>query len=212
LGYYIQPVIKEYGISTIDTRHLSRFERIEPQNIIVTRHFSTILKDKTIRECAFAETNKINQNELPSVIRESLQIQNSNTGFRNIIIFGHSVKPDLRILQRLGIDIFTIAPTVVILDTHNMAREVLGSNSIRLNGHAPIIRFTLAAVLAELQVPFDETKLHNGGNGATYTLFLLLKLAIRSGEARTLGKTESINLENLIRLMLWLHPIVEGKT
>jgi hypothetical protein len=83
-----------------------------------------------------------------------------------------------------------------------MARVVLGSGSTRLNGHTPILGFTLSAVLAELQVSHDETKLHNAGNDAAYTLLALFKLAIRRSEARTLSQPELTNLEHLGRLTL----------
>jgi len=222
-----RPSIKEYGFATLDTRDISgRSEQIGFNQLFSTHHFSTALGSRpktrlgtaitTIRKCNFAQTNQVGQDGLLSIITKSLRIEDSNASspgpcLRNIVIVGHSVKPDLRILQRSEIDIFTIAPVAAILDTHNMACEVLGPTSTRLNGHAPIASFTLSGVLTGLHCPHDKTRLHNAGNDATYTLFVLLKLAIRSGQARALSSIESENLKNLTSLTLIGPADIEAK-
>jgi hypothetical protein len=97
--------------------------------LISTRHYSTRPLERPqpsgrvpIRECIFTHTNQVDQDELPSIIAQSLRVEDTKaapplTCFRNIAIVGHSVKRDLLILQRLGIDILGIAPLVVI-STH----------------------------------------------------------------------------------------------
>ncbi len=181
------------------------------RQLVSTRHYSTRPLERPerpnrvpIRECIFTHTNQVDPDELPSIIAQSLRVEDAKvtlppTCFRNVVIVGHSVKHYLRILQRLGIDIRGIAPLVVILDTHNMARDILGLTSTRLGGRAPISSFTLSAVLIEIGCPHDEAELHNAGNDATYTLFALLGLAIRSSQARRLNDAESMRLGDLIR-------------
>jgi hypothetical protein len=110
------------------------------------------------------------------------------------------VKRDLRIFQRLGIDVLEIAPLVIILDTHNMARDVLGPSSTRLSGRAPISSYILGALLTEIGCRHDENELHNAGNDATYSLFALIALAIRSSQARVLQEHKLAKLEHLIRI------------
>ncbi|KAK3934073.1 hypothetical protein QBC46DRAFT_359267 [Diplogelasinospora grovesii] len=207
-----RPLVKEYGVAILDTRDIGGCtDGIGLHQLISTRHYSTRPLERprrpnrvAIRECIFAHTNQVDPYELPSIIAQSLCVRDAKapsprTCFRNIAIVGHSVKHDLRILQRLGIDILGIAPLLVILDTHNMARDVLGPTSTRLGSRAPISSFTLAAVLAEIGCSYDEAELHNAGNDATYTLFALLGLAVRSSLARTLNDAESAKLEDLIR-------------
>lgn len=110
------------------------------------------------------------------------------------------MKRDLRILQRVGINILSIAPHVVILDTRNMARDIPGPISTRLGGRTPISSFTLSAILAALGYSHDEADLHNARNDATCALFALLGLAVRSSQAKRLKNAESARLEHLVRI------------
>lgn len=208
-----RPHIKEYGIAVLDTRELTGVtDEQSLGQLVSTRHYSTRPLESprrkngvAIRECIFSSTVQVDQDELPSIIDRSLRVEDKNvnapqTCFRNIAIVGHSVKRDLRILQFLGIDIFSMVPLMVILDTHSMARDILGPTSTRLGGHAPINAFTLTAILTELGCPHKQTELHNAGNDAAYTLFALIGPAIRSSQARNLSDVESVTLESLLRL------------
>lgn len=212
-----RPLIREYGVAILDTRDIGGYtDEKDLRQLVSTRHYSTrhysarpLQRPQRpargpIRECIFTHMNQVDPDELPSIIAQSLRVEDTKAApppncFRNIAIVGHSVKLDLRILQRLGIDIFGIAPLVVILDTHNMARDILGPTSTGLGGRAPISSFTLAAVLTEIGCPHNEAELHNAGNDATYTLFALLGLAVRSSQARKLNDAESVRLGDLIR-------------
>ena len=100
----------------------------------------------------------------------------------------------------MGINILSIAPHVVILDTRNMARDIPGPISTRLGGRTPISSFTLSAILAALGYSHDEADLHNARNDATYALFALLGLAVRSSQAKRLNNAESARLEHLVRI------------
>jgi hypothetical protein len=70
---------------------------------------------------------------------------------RNIVIVGHSPKGDLNILQRLGVNLYEIAPILTVLDMHLMARNLFKVNTIFLNGTALITSFNLGALLVELK-------------------------------------------------------------
>jgi len=199
------PLVREFGIATLDTRHLrcpaSPSVAIKP---ILTQQFSTshAFKDfldcdvTDFKECVFAETFFVSQIDLPTTITTCLQIQddiscNPHT-LRNIVIIGHSIKSDLKILQRLGVDVYDTALVLAILDTDHIARKLLGPHS-----PTPMTCFKLGALLTELKCLYESSDLHNAGNDATYTLHALLMLVIRSSESRELGLMQRENLERL---------------
>jgi hypothetical protein len=99
---------------------------------------------------------------------------------------------NLKILQRLGVNIYEIAPVLAILDTHLIARNLLGANSVFLNGAAPMTSFNLGALLAELKCPYERSR--------TFTTLgtnAMLMLAIKSSESRELGSVEREKLDRL---------------
>jgi hypothetical protein len=140
--FKIRPYIEECGIAILDTRDLKDSSRSKSLNeLITTREFSTKypVKAKRLipgRRCIFAQTNRIGQDQFRSVITKALQIKDPDsppTGrharLRNIVLVGHSVTDDLRIIQLLGVDIFSVAPVVAVVDTFRMALSVFGHNA-----------------------------------------------------------------------------------
>jgi hypothetical protein len=73
------------------------------------------------QECLFAETFLVAQESLAQTITNSLRIQDDNSlnplYLRNIVLVGHSIKLDLKVIPRLGVDFYKITPTVAILDS-----------------------------------------------------------------------------------------------
>lgn len=190
------PLVKEFGIATLDTRRLSCLASPSvATGSISTQQFSTSHASKDFldcdvtdfKECVFADTSFVPQRHLATAITKSLRIQDETLrdsgALRDIIIIGHSIKYDLKLLQRLGVNAYEIAPVLAILDTHSITRHLLGPNSA-----TPSTSFQLGALLAEL---------HNAGNNATYTLHAMLILVIRSCERREMGLVERENLERL---------------
>ena len=86
---------------------------------------------------------------------------------RNIVLVGHGMGPDLKVLEFLQFDQRT--SIVGILDTGKIASAVLT---------LPNIVSALSSIPSELQCPFQN--LHVAGNDAYFTLRVLLSLAIRS--------------------------------
>ena len=80
---------------------------------------------------------------------------------------------------------FEVALVLAILDTHLIARNLLGAS------------FKLGALLAELKCPYKSSDLHNAGNDATFTLHAMLMLAIKSPESREMGLVQREKLERL---------------
>lgn len=137
----------------------------------------------------FAETLFVSQADLSTTITKFLRIRdNSSPDSRalwNIVIVGQSTKTDLKILQRLGIDVFETVSVLAILDTHLVARNLLGFS------------FKLGAFLTELNCPYNRSDLRNAGNDATFMLQAMLMLAIKISESRELSFVQRQNLERL---------------
>jgi hypothetical protein len=198
------PLVKEFGIATLDTRHSRRLVSPLATKSISTQQFSTSHASKDFfgcdftdfKECVFAETLFVSQTDLSTIITKSLRIQDDSSpdspALRNIVIVGHSTKSDLRILQRLGVNVYKVAPVLAILDTCLIARNILGANST-----TPMTNFKLCTLLAELECPYEASDLHNAGNDATFTLHAMLMLAIRSSESREMDSVQRENFENL---------------
>ncbi len=55
----------------------------------------------------------------------------------------------------------------------------------------------LGAALKEIKCKYDEDGLHNAGNDATYTIYAILLLGIRSSQARSLHDDELARLHQL---------------
>jgi hypothetical protein len=199
------PLVKEFGIAALDTRHLKCLASpFVATKSISTLQFSTSHASKDFlgcdftdfKECVFAETVFVSQTDLSTTITKSLRIHDDTSpdsrALRNIVIIGHSTKTDLKILQRLGVNVYEVAPVLAILDTDLVARNLLGANS-----STPMTSFKLSAVLAELKCPYESSDLHNAGNDATFTLHAMLMLVIKSSESREMGLIQRENLERL---------------
>jgi hypothetical protein len=122
-------------------RHPPAIKIISTQQFSIS-HASEDFKDCDVtdfQECVFAETHFVSQTNLAATIIASLRIVDdsspSSCSVRDIVLVGHSTKNDPRILQRLGVDFYKIAPVITILDTYKMTRNLLGpggsSNSLK---------------------------------------------------------------------------------
>lgn len=106
----------------------------------------------------------ISQADLHVTIAECFCIKDDSSpnscALRNIVIVDRSPKSDLKILQRLGVNVYEIAPIFAILDMHLIARNLFKANSIFQKDTAP--RFNLGALFVELKCPHENSDLHNG--------------------------------------------------
>lgn len=209
------PSVKQFGIATLDTRHLkSQTSLSAPSKIISTLQFSTSHASKDFvdcdvtdfKECVFVETFLVSQLDLAATVTKYLCIKDTKSpdshSLRNIVIVGHSPQSDLKVLQRLGVDVCKILPLRAVIDTYSIAQNFMGANSDLLKESAPMTRFTLGDLLEALKCPFGRYDLHNAGNDATFTLHALLLLAIKSSESRDMiSSEERVSLERLRALV-----------
>jgi hypothetical protein len=103
------PPIKEVGIAKLDTRELITAKSKHPTSKLIsttqfsTRHSSAEFKDGDdstgFRECLFAETFLVAQENVAQTIANSLRIQDDNSSdplcFRNIVLVGHLLAGDI---------------------------------------------------------------------------------------------------------------------
>lgn len=199
-----RPFVRELGIASLDTRDIFTDEKIPSelgsQPLIRTRQWSTFNASKDFekcdvtdfRECVFAETFQLGQDQVAPSFASCVQIKDSRPAkphdLRNIILVGHSVKGDIDIIERLGLDIQATAPITAVIDTHLLSRAILGSSA---RG------FSLSAVLNELKCPFNPWELHDAGTYATYTLYVMIMLAIRRTETLNIPSSISANAQHL---------------
>lgn len=99
------PLVREFGIATLDTRHLNPQESpFVARKHILTFQFSTSQASKdfldcdvtNFKECVFAETLFVLQEDLPTTISQCLSLRDENSPessvLRNTILVGHSLK------------------------------------------------------------------------------------------------------------------------
>ncbi len=125
---------------------------------------------------------------------QNLRIRNhlGRTGdqLRAIILIGHSIREDLKILRLVGIDISTIAPIVAVIDTYTLSRFVLPPHHPNVPT-LPGQDFSLRGVLAQLGCRPPIATFHNAGNDAVYSLLAMLLLAVRN------SASELVNLHTI---------------
>lgn len=207
------PVVRQLAFASLDTRDIrSMSMSSDLRSLISLQMFEVTLSPgakKPVQEmakdkqCLFAQTQSITSEEVASTIIRNLCIRDSlaapeNSSLRSIVLVGHSLGEDLKILRLLDIDPATVGSIPTIIDTHSMARFMFPPHHPN-HPVGPGQDFSLAGVLAELGCLSDKAEFHNAGNDAVYSLYAMLLLAIKAGTAREadLGKSERRSLETL---------------
>lgn len=128
--------------------------------------------EKVAKRFLFGEAVVINETEILKNIESSIPKS------RKLVLVGHEIQSDLRVLRHLGFDESSV---IGIIDTQKIACEVLSTEPR-----------TLGNFLTEFEYP--SRNLHCAGNDAHFTLRLLLLLTIRS-------KYEDIQVRDKIALL-----------
>lgn len=199
-----KPVITQLAFASLYTRDVrSLSTSSDLTSLILLQMFEVDLPlktEKTIKakekesgnkkkqQCIFAQTRLVTLVEVSSTIIQSLCIRDAVIGsesshLRNIVLVGHSLGEDLRILRLLGIDPDGVGPIPTIIDTHSMARFLFPPYHPNLTLE-PGQDFSLAGVLAKLGCLPHRSTFHNAGNDALYSLYAMLLLAIKAGTGR----------------------------
>lgn len=205
-----KPVVKQLGFASLDTRDIRSLSASGDLSSLISvqmlevrlppKSKKAIREKERAQECVFAPTHLIASEEVSTTITQNLRIRDSpadpdHSHFRNIVLVGHSLGEDLRILRLLGIDLASVGPISTIIDTHSMSRFLFPPyHPNRALG--PGQDFSLAGVLAELGSLPHRSEFHNAGNDAMYSLYAMLLLAIKEGTARE-AKLSTGELRNL---------------
>ena len=153
-----QNLNSQVGVAILDSRDLISSP---PRTAISKYNFVTGSPSycaATAKKFLFGKTITIHQRDILSNLEPLVPRT------RNIILVGHDIRNDLRVLQLLGFDLHTSIGG--ILDLGRIVSKIL-----------PNIPIALSNILSELRCPFQY--LHTAGNDAYFTLRALLLLAIR---------------------------------
>lgn len=188
-----KPVVTQLGFARLDTRDINSLSLESDLRSLVS---VSMFKDDTLptsrrtrQQCIFAQAQSVSQHEVPATISRYLRIRDDTkkpeTGkLRNIVLVGHSIEEDVKILHSLGIQVSDISPITAMLDTHTMSRCLLAPYDPDLR-KSPGQDFSLKGVLAQLG--YHPYGFHNAGNDATYALYAMLLLVMRQRAFRTAG-------------------------
>ncbi|KAI1754707.1 hypothetical protein F4782DRAFT_456706 [Xylaria castorea] len=202
-----KPLITQVGFARLDVRDfasLSASSNLESLVSIYMYQIEVPPKSKQAA-CIFTHTQQISPEKIPTILMQNLCIQNNlgpnnstSDQLRGIVLIGHSIREDLKILHLFGINISTIAPIIAVIDTHTLSRFVLPPyhpNVPTLSGQD----FSLRGVLAQLGCRPPIATFHNAGNDAVYSLLAMLLLAVRNSAARKaeLSASELVNLNTI---------------
>ncbi|KAI6084718.1 hypothetical protein F4821DRAFT_261617 [Hypoxylon rubiginosum] len=217
-----RPAVSQIGFATLDTRDIcalsttseSTSSDLTSMIFVHLYHVETPSSSEApaqahdyrpTQQCAFAQPQPITQDRLRATIVQNLSIKDRHTsgqrprGLRPVVLVGHSISADLQTLRALDMDLPRLAPVVAIIDTHALARSVLPPQ------HSPYLRlrsFTQAGVLAQLgRCPQRTASSRNAGNGAVYTLYSILLLAVEAAaKSREEKNTERMSAGELEKL------------
>ncbi|PVH81219.1 hypothetical protein DL98DRAFT_587677 [Cadophora sp. DSE1049] len=139
--------IYEIGISMLDTRHILNCEASDA----ITHHFVV----DVITEALSMVDTETSSSPLPQQHKLS-----------NIVLIGHGIHTDTKLLLSAGLDITHLPTVIKTLDTQTLSKPILGKN------------YSLSLLLQALKIPHKN--LHSAANDANFTLKAFIMLVHRS--------------------------------
>jgi DNA polymerase III subunit epsilon-like, C-terminal domain len=200
---FAQNIVTEVGIATLDTRDLKNVPPGEGgknwHNLIRARHFriaehmnyensrwvmgnaagfefgksEIIGRDEAagiIATCFREPFSKPLGGEQLTDVDDSSETQKEKPK-RNIIFLGHNPSADIVYLQKLSYNPLNLSNLLETLDTADLFRAHMKEHSPRSVGN----------ILAEFELP--AWNLHNAGNDAVYTMWILISTCVRQAMA-----------------------------
>jgi len=166
----------------LDMRDL-RHGNFNPKDVISDQHYLTAQDSKVFE---FGNTTKISQDELVKLLKRLLYIDNEpSREVRNIILVGQGFKAEILVMKALGIELCNLPSVVEIFDTEYLAYEVIGTG----------IRVRLSCLCEILGISRGKGTFHNAGNDASYTLRVMLLLAVCRYDVSKLNKAQQSRME-----------------
>ncbi|KAK8856900.1 hypothetical protein PGQ11_012812 [Apiospora arundinis] len=168
-----QPRIKEVGLALLDSRDLADDVSSSSKTVIRSIGFPVHYTDEE------GSWNSICVNCVGLTVLNAIKIPDINSEherLRNLVIVGHSPNGDITMLKNLGADLDELELKYRVLDTHNLANQILPACDE--SGVKP--KWNLKAVMERLECPFDHTSFHRGESDAHHHLHLMVKLGFRA--------------------------------
>ena len=152
--------VSEFGVAKLDTRSCD--PTIESANFRLKDMYKG-------HKYMHGETTRIKPTQLSETIINELTVKNDpddkNTPRnRRIVLVGHGLKSDLRIMEALNLHIEELPMVIGLFDTLALASDILGCTP------------SLEKLLAALRIPTRERLFHCAGNDAHYAMQALLAL------------------------------------
>ncbi|USW53565.1 Putative ribonuclease H-like superfamily [Septoria linicola] len=174
--------VKEFGVARFGVSRLSSIQAHSPEDVMIeSENFANA--SHRHRKFAFGTSTKVSPELLPRVVAQQVG------GVRSInedVTPGHSIDHDFKFMDALGVPIERFDNFIGIVDTCQLAREILGRG------------MSLKKLLETLRIPFEPTQLHCAGNDAHYTLRAMLALLYWQSTGKRLdeavARTEKIGL------------------
>ncbi|KAG4436654.1 hypothetical protein IFR05_007869 [Cadophora sp. M221] len=172
------PYPSELGISKLEREELQSIESngVEGLKGFHTLHYQCrdIKRKRAHRAFLFGETKNLYLEELPSVLDEILRTNsgaNDQSSAPHIILVGHGMKAELDILESMQIDLEKAGSVVGILDTKQLAFEIIGIETLQ--------RGSSLEDIYRLIINDRAGSFHNAGNDAECALRVLIMLALK---------------------------------
>lgn len=154
--------LREVGISMLDTRDI-RHHNNHLKDVISTRHYRTVTDTKSF---LFGESIDVLQDELVLVLKGLFFLEDmSPKQTRNIILVGHGLSFEIKVLKGLGIDLNLASSVIEIFDTEFLGYEVFGKD----------FKCSLSHVVQRTGILGGS--FHNAGNDANFSLRAMFLLA-----------------------------------
>ena len=157
-GTVIHKGATEFGVAILNAGHALFSDEKRSINCVNYK-----VKNRGKPSFMFGDTIRILPEVLSRTIIENLNELNRDNTQRKIILIGHGIHNELRILDDLGVSLEEL-PVTGIVDTCDLACDVLGTKA------------RLEQLLVLLSIPARFDLLHCAGNDAYYTLQCFLAL------------------------------------
>ncbi|KAG4438113.1 hypothetical protein IFR05_006393 [Cadophora sp. M221] len=183
--------ITQIGVSMLDTRKLSGplNKPLTTKHIIVCCGHKRFTHERAKFHFGSSE-HIVRPQDTDEAIVKLLHIPDERASgrYRDIILVGHGLRSDLLLLRKRGVLFEEIKTIAGILDTTNIAKEVLEIN------------FRLDTLLRFLRYPLKN--IHNAGNDANYALRAILMLVYHGLRSSCLSLEATRILSNFKSLAL----------
>ncbi|KAK3641883.1 hypothetical protein LTR56_000041 [Elasticomyces elasticus] len=160
--------VNEFGFAKLDTRDIIGNASTSAANVI-SGHNYAFSKDR-VHGFMFGDTTRVVEALPAAIIKDALHIPQSSSypdiDGRKIVLVGHAIHNELRIMEGHGINIDDLPTVIGTLDTPRTFGRGISLEDLLVSLGLPLPRNSVGTAVS----------FHNAGNDAHYTLRALLAL------------------------------------